>query len=58
MTLLSADAQAADDFMACVMILLPPRFGPTSGFKYAELFSRAVHGAEVFILQFPIFARP
>jgi hypothetical protein len=28
MTLLSADAQTAGDFMACVMILLPPHFGP------------------------------
>jgi hypothetical protein len=28
MTLLSADAQTAGDFMACVMILLPPHYGP------------------------------
>ena len=40
MTLLSADAQAADDFIACVMILLPPHFGPASGFKYTDAFPR------------------
>jgi hypothetical protein len=57
MTLLSADAQTAGDFMACVMILLPPHFGPASGYKYAEFFSRAVHGAGLFILQFPLCAR-
>jgi hypothetical protein len=39
MTLLSADNLPASDFMACVMILLPPKIGPASGFKYAEYFS-------------------
>jgi len=39
MTLLSADALAASDFMACVMILLPLNIGPASGFKYCEYFS-------------------
>jgi len=57
MTLLSADNLPASDFMACVMILLPPHFGPASDFKYAEFFSRDVHGAGVFILRFPLCAR-
>jgi len=58
MTLLSADAPTAADFMACVMILLPPNSRSASDFKYTEFFYRDVHGAGVFILQFPLCARP
>jgi hypothetical protein len=58
MTLLSADNLPASNFMACVMILLPPHFRPANDFKYAEFFSRDVHSAGVFILQFLVCARP
>jgi hypothetical protein len=44
--------------MACVMILLPPNSRSASDFKYTEFFYRDVHGAGVFILQFPLCARP
>ena len=57
MTLLSAGSLPASDFMACVMILLPLHFEPASGLKDAEFFSWDVHGAGMFILQFPLFAR-
>jgi hypothetical protein len=56
MTLLSADLLQASDFMACVMILLPPHFGPASDFKCAALFAKDVHGAGLFILRFQMCA--
>jgi hypothetical protein len=62
MTLLSADNLPASDFMACVMILLPPNFGPPAISNTPNIFpepstvldysfhnSGSVHGPELYM---------